>query len=189
MNRLALGLAVLFAGQQVLAADPVQSAVQNPGKADQFSRNISEQQQGRPEGSVNPTLEGVPAQQVATGTSVPPPGSPERGAIMDAIRGPIVAELRQPVIFKVELLRVRDGWAFLKAQPRRPDGGPIDFKKTKFREAVAQGMFDGGVQALFKKVGTRWEVVDWSLGATDVPYGDWWKKYRAPKAIFDYGEP
>lgn len=86
---------------------------------------------------MNPTREGVPAQQLAAGTYTPPPGRAERGAIMDGIRGPIVAELRQAVLFKVEFLRVRDGWTFLKAQPRRPDGGPIDYKKTKFREAVA----------------------------------------------------
>ncbi len=123
------------------------------------------------------------------GTYTPSPGSAERGAVMDGIRGPIVAELGQPVIFKVDLLRVREGWAFLKAQPRRPDGGAIDYRKTKFREAVAEGMFDGGVQALLKRAGTRWESVDWALGATDVPYGDWWKKYGAPRAIFDYTEP
>ena len=189
MNRVALGFAVVLVGGRVLAGDPPESGLQNPGQADPFSRNIFEQQQGRPEGSVNPTREGVPAQQLAAGTYTPPPGSAERGTIMDGIRGPIVAELRQAVIFKVEFLRVRDGWAFLKAQPRRPDGGPIDYKKTKFREAVAQGMFDGGVQALLKRKGSRWEAVNWSLGATDVPYGDWWKKYRAPQSIFDYAEP
>ena len=189
MNRLFVGVVMMLAGASACVAEPPETALQNPGKADQFSRNLQEQQQGRPQGAVNPTLEGVPVQRLGSGTFTPPPGSAERGAIMDGIRNPVVAELRQPVIFKVDLLRVRDGWAFLKAYPRRPDGGEIDYRRTKFREALKAGMFDGGVQALLKRNGTRWEVVDWSLGATDVPYGDWWKKYRAPKSIFDYAEP
>ena len=189
MNRLALIIAFVFIGGPLRAGDPTGKVAPGGGKPDQVSQNVLEQQQGRPAGSVNPTQEGVPVQQLATGAYTPPPGSAERGAIMDGLRGPVVNELRQPVIFKVELLRVREGWAFLKAQPRRPDGAPIDDRQTKVREAVAAGMFDGGVQALLKRNGTRWEVVDWALGATDVPYGGWWKKYRAPKSIFDYAEP
>jgi hypothetical protein len=189
MYRLILGIGFVLVCGTVRAGDPPANPAPGGGKPDQFSRSIFEQQQGRPEGSANPTQEGVPVQQLATGTYTPPPGSPERAAIMDGIRGQVVGELRQPVIFKVEFLRVRDGWAFLKAQPRRPDGGPIDYRKTKFREAVAAGAFDGGVLALLKRSGTRWEAVDWTLGATDLPYGDWWKKYRTPKSIFDYAEP
>ncbi len=163
MNRVSKGLVLFLVCGRVLAGEPQ-------------------------EGLSNRAQDGVVAAP-AGGTYTPPPGSGERGAIMDGIRGQIVGELRQPVIFKVEWLRVRDGYAFLKAQPRRPDGGPIDFRKTKFREAAAEGMFDGGVLALLKKNGTRWEAVDWTLGATDLPYGDWWKKYRAPRSIFDYTEP
>ena len=133
--------------------------------------------------------EGASTRQKGSGPSIPPPGSAERAAIMDGIRGGVVAELGQLVIFKVDHLRVQEGWAFLKAYPRRPDGGEIDYRRTKYAEAVREGMFDGGVQALLRRNGTRWEVVDWVLGATDVPYGGWWKKYRAPKAIFDYTEP
>jgi hypothetical protein len=124
-----------------------------------------------------------------SGPYTPPVGSPERAAIMDGMRGLISSELGQPVIFKASLLRVLGGWAFLKAQPVRPDGGPIDYRKTKFGQAAAHGMFDGGVLALLRRSGTRWQPVDWTLGATDVPYGTWWKKYGAPRSIFDYTEP
>jgi hypothetical protein len=189
MNRLALGLALFFICGPLRAGDPTDKSVPPGGKPDQFSRSILEQQQGRPEGSANPMQEGVPVQQLATGTYAPPPGSPERAAIMDGIRGPIVAKLHQPVIFKVGLLRVRDGWAFLKAEPRRADGGQIDYRKTKFAEAYAAGAFDPSVLALLRQNGARWEIVDFTFGATDLPYGDWWKKYRAPKSIFDYAEP
>lgn len=164
MNRMSLGFALFLVCTRVLAGEP-QEGLSTRGQ------------------------DGKLVDANTGGTYTPPPGSGERGAIMDGIRGLIFAELRQPVIFKVEWLRVRGGYAFLKAQPRRPDGGPIDFRKTKFREAAAEGMFDGGVLALLKKNVTRWEAVDWTLGATDLPYGDWWKKYHAPKSIFDYTEP
>ena len=45
----------------------------------------------------------------------PPIGSMERKAIMDALRGPVEADLRQAVIFKVILLRVNSQWACMHA--------------------------------------------------------------------------
>src|SRR5262245_32169727 len=43
----------------------------------------------------------------------PEKGSPERKAIVDALRVPVERKLRQEVIFKIDHLKVMNGWAFL----------------------------------------------------------------------------
>lgn len=53
-----------------------------------------------------------------------------------------------------------------------------------YQDAVDSGAFDDGIVALLRKVNGKWTVVQYVIGATDVPYVDWDKKYRAPKGIF-----
>ena len=56
----------------------------------------------------------------------PPPGSPDRAAIMDALR-PLYEKLFGPPIqFKVVKLRVAAGFAFATVHPQRPNGAPIE---------------------------------------------------------------
>ena len=68
--------------------------------------------------------------------------------------------------------------------PRRPDGAAPDYKGTPYQDAIDAGAFDDGIVALLRKRKGRWQVVQYVVGATDVPYVDWDKKYRAPSAIF-----
>jgi hypothetical protein len=51
---------------------------------------------------------------------------------------------------------------------------------------VEAGAFDDSIVALLQQVGGKWRVVQYVIGATDVPYVDWDKKYHAPKAIFEH---
>ena len=57
----------------------------------------------------------------------PPAGSPERKAIMDVLRVPVEADLRQKVVFKVQHLRIVGPWALARVVPIRPNGGEIDY--------------------------------------------------------------
>lgn len=120
----------------------------------------------------------------AAAPHVPEKGSVERKAIIDALRGPIEKRLKQPVIFKIDHLKTQNGWAFLTGRPQSPDGNPIDYTETVYQDAVDSGTFDDGIVALLRKVNAKWTVVQYVIGATDVPYVDWDKKYRAPKGIF-----
>jgi len=115
---------------------------------------------------------------------MPDKGSAERKAITDALRVPVERKLKQEVIFKIDHLRVQNGWAFLMGAPRRPDGGQIDYRNTPYAEAQKAGAFDDGVMALLHKVGGQWRVVQYVIGATDVAYIGWDRKFRAPAAIF-----
>ncbi|MBC8104318.1 MAG: hypothetical protein H7Z41_17215 [Cytophagales bacterium] len=115
----------------------------------------------------------------------PPMGSAERRQITDALRVPVAKALKQKVVFEIRRLKVLQGWAFLDGAPRQPGGKPINYEKTPYAEAKKEGAFDDGVVALLKRSPRgKWTVVTYALGATDVPYVDWDRRYRAPRAIF-----
>ena len=115
---------------------------------------------------------------------VPKTGSDERKAIMAALRAPVESELKRKVIFKVDHLKVKGGWAFMRGVPREADGKPFDYKGTVYDEAIKEGMFDDWICALLKMSGGKWEVVAYSIGATDVAYEGWDQEHKAPSDIF-----
>lgn len=115
----------------------------------------------------------------------PKPGSPERKAIADALRVPVKAELQKDVIFKVNRLKVLNGWAFLAGVPLKPDGSEMDYRGTIHMEAINEGAFDGGIFALLQKRDGQWVTVRYIIGATDVPYVDWPQEFGAPAVIFE----
>lgn len=108
----------------------------------------------------------------------------ERKAIADALRLPIEQELKQKVVFKIDHLGVQDNWAFLKGVPQQPDSSAIQYGGTRYQAAIDAGAFDDGIVALLRKSGNEWQVVQYVIGATDVPYVEWDKEYQAPSAIF-----
>ena len=114
----------------------------------------------------------------------PKAGTKERQAIVDALREPVQRELKQKLIFKIDHLRVQGDWAFLKGVPQQPDGGAMSYRGTVYQEAIDAGAFDDGIVALLRKRRGKWQVVKYVIGATDVPYVEWDKEYRAPSAIF-----
>jgi hypothetical protein len=117
--------------------------------------------------------------------TTPNKGSADRTAIMNALRIPVERDLKQKVQFKISWLKVQNGWAFLKGIPQQRNGKPIDYKKTQYREAIEDGAFDDWVCALLRKKNGKWTVVQFQIGATDVPYVTWPDDYKAPIAIFD----
>ena len=129
---------------------------------------------------------GIPAHPARAQASVttPRPGSTERKAIMDALRFPVSTELKQKVIFVVTRLKVQKSYAFTIAQPQQPNGKRVDYSQTEYARAIKEGAFDDQVVALLKKRGKQWRVLTYNIGATDVVWEGWDKKYGAPAAIF-----
>jgi hypothetical protein len=119
-----------------------------------------------------------------SGVRTPKAGSAERKAIMDALRVPVERDVHQSVIFVVTKLNVERGFAFVITQPQRPNGKRIDYRHTKYADAQESGAFDDQAIALLKKRGSRWRVLVYNIGATDVVWEDWGKRYGAPSAIF-----
>jgi hypothetical protein len=120
------------------------------------------------------------------GLRVYEPARGERKAILAALRAPVQRELRgRSVVFNVTHFQTRDGWAFLTARPQQPNGRPMNYRGTKWQAAINNGVFSQSVSALLRKQPNgRWRVVTYNIGATDVVYAGWPRRYRAPRDIF-----
>lgn len=114
------------------------------------------------------------------------PDDPRHAAVVAALTAGLQAELHQPVALDVSSLREQDGFAFVAAQPHRPDGQPIDFAGTDYAQAAAQDQLEGdAVYALLQHKDARWQVVIDVIGPTDAPWNSWAADYGAPRALFD----
>ncbi|MEP6956437.1 MAG: hypothetical protein ABI883_06395 [Chthoniobacterales bacterium] len=124
---------------------------------------------------------GAQAQKAYT----PAAGSTERKAIMDALRVPCERDLNRKVIFRVDHLRVAGDLAFARVVPLQPNGNEIDYKRTKYREELEEGAFDGEGEALLRRQGGEWRVLEWRFGATDTEVDVWREKYRMPSSLLN----
>jgi len=129
-----------------------------------------------------------PALPVGQRVTVPPPGTPLRHELMNALRLPVEKELSQAIIFAVKTLKTSGDWSFGELTPKRKDGQRLTYTHTPYAEAVKAGIFDEGMCVLWYRHKGVWQVKTYVLGATDVPYGCWWKAFNAPKGIFTYTE-
>jgi hypothetical protein len=103
------------------------------------------------------------------GTAPAPAGSPQRVAILDALRPAVAQRLGADVEFVVNRLDVRDGWALVAARPQHRGGGTIDGVGIFDPDALAN--MDGvDVTALLRFENGRWALVEHRFGATDVWY-------------------
>ena len=121
---------------------------------------------------------------LAQDVHTPAVGSSERRDILAAARVPVEQELGQPVRFRIDRLRVVDGWAFLDATPEDLHGQPLDYSATPYAEAQRLGMFDDGFVALLRSRAGAWTPVVYVIGATDVPWVAWADDHGAPQALF-----
>lgn len=124
------------------------------------------------------------AQKVYT----PEKGTPERFAILNALRIPVEKELKQKIVFTIGSFKSNGTWAFIGGEPQSANGGEPNYTGTEYQEAKDEGMFDNNFFALLKKTGGKWKVVTHAIGCTDVCYATWWKDHKAPKSVFPYTE-
>ena len=124
----------------------------------------------------------------AQGAYEPEKGSPERKAILDALRVPVERGLKQKVVFVTDNFKVQGNFAFVSGTPQNSSGGDPDYTRTKYAEQYDTGAFDNNFFALLKKTAGKWRVATFAIGCTDVCYAYWWREHRAPKAIFPYAE-
>ena len=97
-------------------------------------------------------------------------GQPERKAVLHALRPAVEARLGPNIEFVVQAIRIEKGWAFVMAEPQRKGGKAIDGYRL-FGEDFDN--MDGlRVDAVLRKRGGRWRLVEHAIGATDVWYCD-----------------
>ncbi len=133
-------------------------------------------------------LAGLSAAAAAQNVYTPEKGSAERTAILDTLRVPVERELKQKIVFAADNFNVSGNWAFLGGKPQSPSGGDPNYRGTPYQQAKNAGMFDSNFFAILKRTAGKWKVVTYAIGCTDVCYADWWRRYKAPKAIFPYTE-
>ena len=95
----------------------------------------------------------------------PPPGSPERRAILSVLRAEIRRTHGLEVVFLVEHLKVKDGWSWVHTRPRSKDG------LSNYED----------ISALLRDDGRGWRVLDLSDGEIE---GVRKRFPKAPKDIF-----
>jgi len=119
----------------------------------------------------------------AQGIIEPKRGTDLRKDLLDIVRIKVEQDVQSKVLFKVETLRTDGNWTFLSAVPVTSSLAEIDYTKTKFAQQYEQGMFDAVVTALLKKNDVRWEIIEYSIGATGADFVDWPLKYGVPKEV------
>jgi hypothetical protein len=118
----------------------------------------------------------------------PTKGSEQRAAILDTLRPAVEGKLHQKIVFVVNAINVQGNWVFVDGRLQTLDGKVPNWKNTPYAEAAKYGAQSDGISALLKKSGTGWKITTYAIGCTDVCYVDWWKRFKAPKAIFPYTE-
>lgn len=128
-----------------------------------------------------------PSQQTAETPEAPaaPSADAETRAILESLTGFVGIGFGAPLSFQPTTVRVQDDWAWVIAQPRAPDGGPLDWSRTSYAEQAREGMLDGDgtTYALLQRQNDRWTVMNFVIGPTDVAYLDWTAQHGAPPEL------
>lgn len=118
----------------------------------------------------------------------PAKGSPDRKAILDAVRPIAERDLGAPVEFVVGEFNVAGDIAFVALKAQRPGGGSIDPYRTPFAERNGEetvSMFDCcHVEAVLQKSQGVWRVLESGVGTTDVWYTEWCR--RTPPRLIGF---
>lgn len=123
-----------------------------------------------------------PEKPRTAGIHTPPPGSADRVALMNALRGAVRNEIGGDVVFVVRELRSDGEWAFAVLEPTRPDGRRIAPETTPlYRRHGGDGLDGLRTEAIWRKERDHWQVFAHAVGATDV----WWTAYceRTPRDL------
>lgn len=102
---------------------------------------------------------------LAQAVTHPAAGSPERRALMDAVRPVVQAKVGGSVQFVVNHIAVSGAHAFVMLEPQRPGGAEI-----VYRGEDAEFMDGLHTEALLTRRNGRWTVEDHAIGSTDAWY-------------------
>lgn len=110
---------------------------------------------------------------------------PLRQTLLNAVRPLLEAAIGAPVLFTVTTLRVAGRYAYFLGESRQRNGQPFDFRKTKLRGLVDEGVFDGPrTSAYLERVGDgTWVVRAWQIGSTDYPDPGWPEEFGGPQEL------
>jgi hypothetical protein len=111
----------------------------------------------------------------------------QRKAMLDAVRLSVEKELRQKVKFVVRSVDSCDQVFLFSLRPVQEDGSPVDYRRTEYQRFIDDGTFDEGVLALLEISNGRWIVLEYSIGSTDFPVGEWLEKHNLKQCRKSFG--
>lgn len=103
----------------------------------------------------------------------PARGSVDRDDLLAIARTLTGYDLGGPIELVVDHMKVDGDRAFMKVQPQRPGGVPIDLAQTPtvLLRDDSPGFYDGTVLiAYLSRIEGNWYVYEYAIGSTDV----WW---------------
>lgn len=108
---------------------------------------------------VDPPPLPVPPAVTRAEVRTPQPGTPERKAVLDALRPGFEALFGPPIEFNVHDMRIAAGFAWVSVHPQRPGGREIDEKDWKAGVGACQQTIADGVAQFWMRVRDgRWTV-------------------------------
>jgi len=99
----------------------------------------------------------------------------DRTMILDLVRSSLYQSHRQELIFVVNKLNTTNTHAWFQGDAQRKDGRKLTIKE--FEDCCH-------VEALLKKSGGKWYIMELSAFSTDVWWEDLWNRYRLPRQLF-----
>jgi hypothetical protein len=122
----------------------------------------------------------------------PPAAGPEAGTAgayvgedLDALLAKAASmELGRAVNVHITHQRRLDNWLFVVGAPRELNGEPLDYASTRLADQAASGLLDDVFMALARRSDGQWQLLEFSLGATDAPFFDWSERFGIPLSLF-----
>jgi hypothetical protein len=121
----------------------------------------------------------VPA--AAQRPTTPAHGTPERTAILDAVRTAVINHYNPATAVRLNVRRlgVLDGWALAVVEPRAPSGALLP-------EYAAGCQCDCEVVSLLRRRDRAWQIVDVDPDPCDAALMDWPAVHGAPAPLLDF---
>ncbi len=123
----------------------------------------------------------LPVLAIATEPYEPKPGSPDRPAIMEAMRGPVSKYIGKRVTFTGSV-KIVDGWATFEGNVAPSDGKP----------AQGGNAYDLDLDffALLRQENKTWKLLHWGFAGDIGVAEEARKKYpQSPKSLFSFLNP
>lgn len=99
----------------------------------------------------------------------------DRTMILDLVRGSLYQSHRQEFIFVVNKLNATNTHAWFEGDAQRKDGRKVAMEE--YEDCCH-------VEALLKKSGGKWYIMELSAFSTDVWWDGLWNRYRLPRQLF-----
>ena len=115
----------------------------------------------------------------------PQRGSVERQQIMDAFRVPVSRWTGRTVIFHNVRVRVQNGWAVVRTEPRTPTGQPVIAIDDR---RCAPNCTEEAIGVL-RWTGTQWTVVRYRVAPGELPYRWQQELPDVPRALWFWNWP